>query len=107
MTDAEIAELLKNSKAFQTKFSKEAQEKMLQTLSGLSEEQKLTVLKTLIDEDESLQKIAEQKVQIAESYEETAKEIVKDADKEVKALVEKAEEQGALTQLNDQLNSIK
>ena len=107
MTDAEIAELLKNSKAFQTRFSKETQNKMLQELPNLSEEQKLTILKTLIDEDEGLQKIAGQKVQIAKSYEETSKEIVKDADKETKALVEKSEQQGALTQLNDQLNQIK
>ena len=107
MTDAEIAELLKSSKAFQTRFSEETQEKMLQALPSLNGEQKRAILEAIINEEESLQKIAEQKVQIAESYEETSEKIVKDADKEVKTLVEKAERQGALTQLDDQLNSIK
>jgi len=109
MTDAEIAELLKQSQAFQTKFPRSEQEKMLKELPSLSADQKREILQTMVNEEEGFKKIAEEKSDIIANYEATLAQIVKDADKEADAFIQQVEQKATnaqLSQLDNQLNNI-
>lgn len=109
MTDAEIAELLTMSHAFNEKFSEEERAKMLKDLPNLSEEKKYEILKAILEEEESLTKTAEERVKIISDYEETLSGILRDADREVKEFIEQAEQKTAdakLNQLENQLINI-
>jgi len=106
MKDEAILDLLKKSKAFSEKFSKEIQQKMLEKFPFLEPAKKLKIVQILVEETEKLEKIYAGQKQLLIKYEESLEELVKKSAKEMKTTVETTERDQALKDIDAQLNKI-
>jgi len=106
MDDGKIIELLKKSQAFNGRFSVEMQAKMLNAFPSLEPENKLKIVKILVNEIETLEKAYAEQKKVLEEYEMSLENLVRRADKETKIAIEDIDRDAAMDEINTQLKAI-
>lgn len=106
MDDGKIIELLKKSQAFNSRFSVETQTKMLNAFPSLEPENKLEIVRILVKEIETLEKVSAEQKKILEDYETFLENLIKKTDKETKTAIENIDRDAAIDEINTQLKAI-